>query len=445
MRKLYWDSLNYVNSFINYEKRLDNLTYEEKKFYLERMRYLLQLMGNPQDNLQAFHIAGTKGKGSTSAMIFSILKSAGYKVGLYTSPHLQSIRERIATHEGFISQEEFVDLIDYAKPYIEEAKKHPIFGSPTFFEVLTALAFLYFSMKKLDYVVIEVGLGGRLDATNVINPLISIITPIGFDHMHILGDTLEKIAFEKAGIIKEGKIVISSPQKKEAEEVIERVSRERNAVYYKVDDLFSWRKKEANLDGQKFLLEGRDIKEEFFIPLLGEHQIVNAVTAYGAIYVLKNRLNIDNEVVKKGFENVQWRGRFQIINKNPLIVVDGAHNVDSAMALKNTLESYVNFDRLFLICGIMKDKDAEKFLKILDPLVYSYNFIPLPSHRTRTPEELANIVKVFRPNAEINIYDNFSSAISFVNKKASPADLILITGSLYLAGEALDYFYGRLD
>jgi len=235
---LYWDSLNYVNSFINYEKRLDNLTYEEKKFYLERMRYLLQLMGNPQDNLQAFHIAGTKGKGSTSAMIFSILKSAGYKVGLYTSPHLQSIRERIATHEGFISQEEFVDLIDYAKPYIEEAKKHPIFGSPTFFEVLTALAFLYFSMKKLDYVVIEVGLGGRLDATNVINPLISIITPIGFDHMHILGDTLEKIAFEKAGIIKEGKIVISSPQKKEAEEVIERVSRERNAVYYKVGRSF---------------------------------------------------------------------------------------------------------------------------------------------------------------------------------------------------------------
>ena len=441
----YFERLNYLNSFINYEKRLDNITYEEKKFYLERMRYLLKLMGNPQDNLQAFHVAGTKGKGSTSAMIFSILKEAGYKVGLYTSPHLQSIRERISTHKGFISQEEFIDLIDYAKPYIEEAKKHPIFGPPTFFEVLTALAFLYFYIKKLDYVVIEVGLGGRLDATNVINPLVSIITPIGFDHMHILGNTIEKIAFEKAGIIKEGKIVISSIQKEEAEKVIAKVAKERNAIYYKIDNLFKWERKDFSLNGQRFLLSGKDINEEFFIPLLGEHQIVNAITAFGAIYLLRDKLSIDYETVREGFKKVQWRGRFQIVSKSPLTIIDGAHNVESAIALRDTLKNYVNFNRLFLICGLMKDKDAEGFLKILNPLVHSYNFVPLSSHRTRSPEELGNIVKSFNADANINLHTNFYEAINFVKKEASPEDLILITGSLYLAGEALNYFYGNLD
>lgn len=439
------ESLDYINSFINYEKQLNKLSYEEKKFFLERMRYLLDLMDNPHSKLKAFHVAGTKGKGSTSAMIFSILKEAGYRVGLYTSPHLQSLRERIASDKGIISQDEFAELVNTAKPFIEKAKKHSIYGAPTFFEILTALAFLYFSIKELDYVVIEVGLGGRLDATNVIRPLLSVITPIGYDHMHVLGDSLDKIAYEKAGIIKENIPVLSAPQKDEAWRVIKSVSLERKAPFYRVDYIYKWKKIDFSLEGQFFLLVDKEkrMEEKIFIPLLGEHQIVNAVTAYGAIDLLGSTLNIDSNVVKKGLAKTEWRGRFQIVSKKPLIVIDGAHNVDAALALRNTIENYVKFERLFLICGLMKDKDANNFLYTLDPLVYSYNFVPLQSHRTRSPEELYSIVS--STNKSINIYDNFNMAIENVSKEASPADLILITGSLYLAGEALDYFYGKLD
>lgn len=441
----YIQSLEYINSFINYEKQVDKLTYEEKKFYLERMRYLLNLMDNPHNKLSAFHVAGTKGKGSTSAMIFSILKEAGFKVGLYTSPHLQTLRERIVTNEGVITQKEFVDLVNIAKPYIEKAKKHPVYGSPTFFEVLTALAFLYFSLKKLDYVVIEVGLGGRLDATNVISPMISLITPIGYDHMHILGDTLEKIAYEKAGIIKENVPVVSAPQKEEAWKVIKDVSIKKRATCYRVDELYKWQEIEFSLEGQIFLLEKGNMKDRIFIPLLGKHQIINAVTAYGAIDILKNedKIDVGHDLIKKGLAKTEWRGRFQIISRKPLTILDGAHNVDSAMALRDTIKSYINFERLFLICGLMKDKDAHSFLNILDPIVYSYNFVPLQSHRTRSPEELSDIVISTKKN--INVYENFKTAIEEVNKKASPTDLILITGSLYLVGEALDYFYGKVD
>lgn len=238
----YKDALGYIYSFINYEKNLDKFTYEEKKFYLERMKHLLNLMGNPQNNFKSIHIAGTKGKGSTSAFIFSVLKEAGYKVGLYTSPHLQTLRERIRIDSGLISEEELVELVNIAKPYIEEAKKHPIYGSPTFFEVLTALSFLYFFIKKVDFAVIEVGLGGRLDATNVILPLVSVITPIGYDHMHILGNTLSQIAFEKAGIIKENIPVISSLQEEEAWNVIKKVAIERRAPIIRIDEKYSWRR-----------------------------------------------------------------------------------------------------------------------------------------------------------------------------------------------------------
>lgn len=441
----YIESLEYINRFINYERQIDRLSYEEKKFYLERMRYLLNLMDNPHHKISAFHVAGTKGKGSTSAMIFSILKEAGFKAGLYTSPHLQTLRERIATNDGMITQKEFVELVNIAKPYIEKAKEHPIYGSPTFFEVLTALAFLYFFIKKLDYVVIEVGLGGRLDATNVIKPIMSVITPIGYDHMHILGDTLEKIAYEKAGIIKKNIPVVSAPQKEEAWRVISSVSTEREAPCYRVDHLYKWQEIEFSLDGQSFCLEKGESKERIYIPLLGRHQIVNAVTAYGAIDILKHegKVNISYEYIKNGLAKTDWKGRFQIVNRSPLIIVDGAHNVDSAIALRDTISKYIDFDRLYLICGLMKDKDAIGFLNILDPIVYSYNFVPLQSHRTRSPEDLSNIVS--STNKNINVYENFKTAIEKINKKASPTDLILITGSLYLVGEALDYFYGKVD
>jgi dihydrofolate synthase/folylpolyglutamate synthase len=442
----YMDALGYIYSFINYEKNLDKFTYEEKKFYLERMKHLLNLMGNPQNNFKSIHIAGTKGKGSTSAFIFSVLKEAGYKVGLYTSPHLQTLRERIRIDSGLISKEELVELVNIAKPYIEEAKKHPIYGSPTFFEVLTALSFLYFFIKKVDFAVIEVGLGGRLDATNVILPLISVITPIGYDHMHILGNTLSQIAFEKAGIIKENIPVISSLQEEEAWNVIKKVAIERRAPIIKIDEKYSWQRLSFSNLGQEFSINDGSNEKIYFIPLLGNHQIINAVTAYGVFEVLKSKyfINIDNESIKKGFSKVEWRGRFQILKENPMIVLDGAHNISSAKALKDTVTEYTKYDRLFLICGMMKDKDTLGFVSTLDPLVYSYHFVPLPSNRTRKPDELSEMVRSFSTKDTFS-YVNFKEAYEDVIKKASPTDLILITGSLYLVGEALDYFFGKLD
>ncbi|MCS7201725.1 MAG: bifunctional folylpolyglutamate synthase/dihydrofolate synthase [Dictyoglomus sp.] len=438
----YKEAVNYLYSFINYERHLDQITYGEKKFYLERMNHLLNIMGNPHRFLKAFHIAGTKGKGSTSAMIFSVLKSKGYKVGLFISPHLQTIRERISTHDGLISKEEFVELIEDAKPYIEKAKEHPVYGPPTFFEVLTAIAFLYFYKKKLDFVVIEVGLGGRLDATNTIIPMVSIITPIGFDHMHILGNTLSEIAREKAGIIKEKVPLVCSPQDPSAWEVIKEVAINKKAPYFKVDDIYSWKKIASNLKEQIFVISGKEKEEIFSIPLLGAHQLVNAVCCYASLS-LNLFWEISSEDLRRGFSSVSWPGRFEIVKNEPLVVLDGAHNISSAIALRETLEDYVKFERLFLICGMMKDKDSYSFLNTLEPLVYSFHFLPLPSSRTRNPEDLGENVK--DRGKPIYFYKDFPSTFEDVYKRASPNDLILITGSLYLVGEARDYLLGKLD
>ncbi|MGB9857378.1 MAG: bifunctional folylpolyglutamate synthase/dihydrofolate synthase [Dictyoglomaceae bacterium] len=438
----YKEAVSYLYSFINYERHLDQMNYGEKKFYLERMNYLLDIMGNPHKFLKVFHVAGTKGKGSTSAMIFSVLKKAGYRVGLYTSPHLQTIRERISTHEGWISQEEFVEIIEEAKPFIAKAGEHPIYGPPTFFEVLTAIAFLYFYKKKLDFVVIEVGLGGRLDATNTIIPLVSIITPIGFDHMHILGNTLPEIAREKAGIIKEKVPLVCSPQDPSAWEVIREVALSKKAPYIKVDEVYNWKRVSSNLKEQIFVVSGNGKEEILSIPLLGAHQLVNAVSSYTSLN-LNLCWNISPENIKKGFSTVNWPGRFEIIQKEPLVVLDGAHNLSSAIALKETLEDYVRFERLFLICGMMKDKDSYSFLNTLEPLVNSFHFLPLPSPRTKKPEELGENVK--DKGKPIYFYKDFQSAFEDTYKKASPQDLILITGSLYLVGEARDYFFGKID
>jgi len=438
----YVNALNYIYGLINYERKLDKLNYDEKKFYLERMRYLLDIMGNPQKELKAFHIAGTKGKGSTSAMIFSILKSAGYKVGLYTSPHLQSIRERIVTHEGLISKEEFTGLMEEVKEYVDFASKHPVYGAPTFFEVLTASAFLYFYRKKLDFVVIEVGLGGRLDATNTIIPLVSIITPIGFDHMHILGNTLPEIAREKAGIIKYNVPLICAPQDPSAWEEIKKQALLKRAPYIKIDEVYSWKKVVSNLKEQIFTISKDNTDYIFSIPLLGEHQLVNAVCAFSALN-LNLKWYISLEDYKKGFSEVEWHGRFEVVQKDPLVIIDGAHNLSSAIALRETLEDYVRYKRLFLICGMMKDKDAYAFLNTLEPLVHSFHFLPLPSSRTRDANELAGLLN--NREKPVFTYKDFPSAFEDVYKKASPEDLILITGSLYLAGEARDYFFGKVD
>ncbi|MCX7845434.1 MAG: Mur ligase family protein, partial [Dictyoglomaceae bacterium] len=265
---------------------------------------------------------------------------------------------------------------------------------------------------------------------------------IGFDHMHILGNTLSEIAREKAGIIKEKVPLICSPQDPSAWETIREVAISKKAPYLKVDNVYNWKKIASNLKEQIFVISGNGKEEIFSIPLLGAHQLVNAVCCYASLS-LNLFWEVSSEDLKRGFSSVNWPGRFEIVKKEPLVVLDGAHNISSAIALRETLEDYVKFERLFLICGMMKDKDSYSFLNTLEPLVYSFHFLPLPSPRTKNPEDLGENVK--DKGKPIYFYKDFPSTFEDVYKKASPNDLILITGSLYLVGEARDYLLGEID
>ncbi|RKY04670.1 bifunctional folylpolyglutamate synthase/dihydrofolate synthase, partial [Candidatus Poribacteria bacterium] len=280
-------ALRYLESFFNYE-RDPARRYDSRRFNLERVRKLLAELGNPHDSgAEIVHIAGTKGKGSTAHMIESILRKAGYRTALYTSPHLVTPRERIRVEGEMIPEEEFAALVEEIKPVAERMRDDPDHGRLTFFEVYTAMAFSYFARKGAEVWVVETGLGGRLDATNVVSPLLTVITLIGFDHTQLLGDTLDRIAYEKAGIIKRGVPVVSAPQPPEAMEVIERRCSELGARLVKVEEACSARVRERSEKGTLFdaWVMGERY-EGLSLPLLGDHQVINALTAIAAIEAL---------------------------------------------------------------------------------------------------------------------------------------------------------------
>jgi len=382
-------------------------------FGLENTRKLAALTGNPQEKLRFIHVAGTNGKGSTCAMLESIYRSAGLRIGLFTSPHLVSFRERIQVNRQLIPEADLVRLVAEIQPLL---KQFPTDNHLTLFEVVTVIALKFFAEQKCDLVIWETGLGGRLDATNIVTPLASVITNIGFDHTQWLGDTLEKIAGEKAGIIKTGIPVVTATDEPSALAIIEKVAREKSAPLTKVD---------SGLGIQKWELS-----------LLGEHQKENAALALATVENLQKQIPVAEAQIRQGLATTNWPGRLQLIQKTNggKILLDGAHNLAGAKMLRATLEKNFPGAQLTLIFGALADKNWSDICRLLAPLATKILTVPVASARTADPHELATAFCSANPAAEIVICNNLSDAL--IASKDDP--FITITGSLYLVGEALE-------
>jgi len=434
----YQAALNYILSFADYER----MPRSALVFDLRRIQMLLDRLGHPQKAARSIHIAGTKGKGSTAAMIASILTQAGYRTGLYTSPHLLSITERIQIGGRAIAEGDFAGLVEMMKPEVEAVNASGGLGELTTFELLTTLAFAYFREREVDYQVLETGLGGRLDATNVVQPEVCAITSISFDHTDVLGDTLAQIATEKAGIIKSGSMVVGAPQSPGAMEVIERICRERGVGLVKVGSDVTWQRKDFSAGGQSFELSGLRGKYTLNIPLAGEHQLENAATAVAVVEALAERgAEVSPGSIAAGLERVHWPGRLQILKREPWFVVDGAHNDDSARRLVKALKQYFNFDRAFLIFGASSDKNIAGMVAELASLPDTVIVT-----RSRHPRALATdrLVSEFSKRGIIpEVAENVAAAVELALAKAKPADLIGATGSLFIVAEVLEYMLER--
>jgi dihydrofolate synthase/folylpolyglutamate synthase len=363
----YSATIAYLHSLTDYEKtRIERYTPETLD--LLRVEQLLAALGDPHARFPAVHIAGTKGKGSTAALVESCLRAAGYRTGFYTSPHLHTFRERIQVAGHKITREEVVALVEKVRPLIERIP------GVTTFEAITAIGFLYFARSDVDVAVVEVGLGGRLDATNVLMPEVSAITSLSLDHTYLLGDTLAEIAYEKAGIIKSGIPAISAPQRAEAIKVLETVCRERHAPLTEVGRDWDYDPGPADFDGQVFTVrflgdEGSELDGEYWMPLLGRHQLENGASAIAALHALRQRgFRIPNEAVHEGLRDVRWPGRLEILGHEPLVVVDCAHNPYSARVLRRALEEWFPGQRWVLIFGASADKDIAGMLEALLPI-----------------------------------------------------------------------------
>lgn len=353
-------ALDYLYSFVDYSlKHVSELA--KADFNLERMFALMEALGRPQQAYPIVHVAGTKGKGSTCALCASALTAAGYKTGLYTSPHLQDYCERIQVDGTPLAHEQLAALVDAIKPAVAKIPKL------TTFEITTAVGLLAFQRAGVEAAVVEVGLGGRLDATNVVRPRVSVITSLSLDHMAVLGDTLAKIAGEKAGIIKTGVPVVSSPQKEEAYEVLVRVAGERGASLSMVGRDVKFELLGSTLEGQSIRMTdvGRAAKLDVSLPLLGGHQMINASTAYLALKT--SGLPVSDEAIQKGFSQVKWPARFELVRREPPIIFDSAHNDDSFARLRETLEAHFPGREVTLIFGASEDKNIPGMFREIKP------------------------------------------------------------------------------
>ncbi|MFZ0828863.1 MAG: folylpolyglutamate synthase/dihydrofolate synthase family protein [Verrucomicrobiia bacterium] len=389
------------------------------EFGLENTFKLAALAGRPQDRLRFIHVAGTNGKGSTCAMLEGIYRAAGLRVGLFTSPHLVSFRERLQVNRQLIPESEVVRLVRELQPWLEQ---FPAGHHPTFFEVVTVMALDFFAVQKCDLVIWETGLGGRLDATNIVTPLAAVITNIALDHQQWLGDTVEKIAAEKAGIIKPGVPVITAAADPDALAVIEMTAREKNAPMIKV---ISAAEKLAAL-----------FRGAATLSLPGDHQQLNAALALAAVEGLQDKIPVSDAALRNGLQNVNWPGRLQLVTRpsGQNILLDGAHNVAGANALRDALEKNFPAMKRTLVLGVLQDKDWRHICETLAPLAVRIFTVPVASERTAEAQELARVCRAANPSAEVLACDSMAEALETI----AGADFAVVTGSLYLVGEALE-------
>ncbi|GKZ02391.1 bifunctional folylpolyglutamate synthase/dihydrofolate synthase [Paraclostridium bifermentans] len=422
---------------MNYNEALQFI-HESHKFGmrlgLDNIKKLLELLGDPQNNLKIIHVAGTNGKGSTCSFISSILKESGYKVGLYTSPFLETFTERIRVNGENISEEEVGKIVSLIKEKIEIMVSEG-YSYPTEFEIVTAMAFYYYNQEKVDFVALEVGLGGRYDATNVIDkPVVSAITSISLDHTGILGDTLAKIAFEKGGIIKENCPTIVYPQQEEASEVIKNICAEKKSKYIECD-FKNIEIKSSNINSQIYNcnINGKELRD-LEIKLIGDHQIKNSIVALNVIEYLNDIkiTNISEENIRKGLLGTKWPGRIEKISENPMFIIDGAHNEEGAKSLANSIDKYFENKNKILVIGMLEDKDIDS---VLDLLIPKFNKVI-----TTTPDNPRAIdanklkEKIERYNIEVTCKPNIKEAVDYALEISNKDDVIISAGSLYMIG-----------
>ncbi|HEY2588252.1 MAG TPA: folylpolyglutamate synthase/dihydrofolate synthase family protein [Tepidisphaeraceae bacterium] len=438
----YAKALRYLASLNDFE-RLRIVRYNSQNFDLDRMRALLKKLGNPHDAFKSVHIAGTKGKGSTCAMIASMLQACGYKVGLYTSPHLTDVRERIQINGAMIGQSDFARLVKLAEPIVDRMKPRA-----TYFDVLTAIAFKYFAEEEVDIAVIETGLGGRLDSTNVIKPEVTAITSISKDHMAQLGHTIAKIAEEKAGIFKAGIPAISVQQDAEADVVLKRVA-EKNGTSLEVTGQsieFSYRFESSRMQGphNRVCLTTANSKfEHLAVPLLGEHQAINCGLALSVIDRLKTRgFSISDAKAMEGLARTTIPGRMEMLCQMPRVVVDGAHNAASLDAMLRAIGQHIPYDSMVIIFGCCADKDVPGMLERIAAGADKVIFTRVNNIRTADPNELAaRYVEQYGKMAQVAA--TLEDALAIANRAVTKEDLITITGSFYLVGEAKKHFAAK--
>jgi dihydrofolate synthase/folylpolyglutamate synthase len=448
----YQEALDYLYSFVDYSLTRA-FRYSPENFDLARMHGFMDSLGRPQDTYPIIHIAGTKGKGSAASMIASALMSAGYSVGLYTSPHLQDYAERIQVDGQPIPHAELIKLVEEIKPLLEAGTKL------TTFELTTAIGMLYFARKKTTAVVLEVGLGGRLDATNIVTPNVSVITSLSYDHSQYLGETLAQIAAEKAGIIKQGVPVVVSPQKDEARLVIERIAAERESPLIQVGWDYLFAPLTRSLDGQSMLvwpssdqalvdayIESGGLQEweptRLSIPLLGYHQVENAATAYAALRVARGSgLQVDGSAIREGFLQADWPARFEILQQSPPVVVDSAHNRDSALKLRLALDDYFPGRAVILVFGASEDKDIEGMFAELLPRVQQVIATRSFHPRSANPDDLVEPVHRFgRP---VRVVPAVEDALEEALRIADNDALVLVAGSIFIAAGARETWFNK--
>ena len=426
----YQQALDYIYSFVDFSRtHQENLSPEN--FDLSRMIQFMELMGSPQDDFPTLHIAGSKGKGSVSAFCASVLQKAGYQVGLYTSPHLRDFEERIQINQQPMPRELLVSYIEEIKPAVSRIQ------GLTTFEIMTGLGFLHFSRQGVDIAVIEVGLGGRLDATNIITPQVSVITSLYLDHITILGDTLEQIAFEKGGIIKPGVPVVLAPQEKSALGVIREIARENQARLVEVGRDLTFKPLSRSLAGQVFEIRAGESQSgfEFTIPLLGQYQILNAATAYAALDLLREKgFPLNTEDINSGFGEVNWPARFEVLRVHPPLIVDSAHNPASISKLRETIDDFFPELDLILIFGISEDKQLDGMLKEILPRTTLLITTQADHPRAMDPDQLARRAEGYE--CEVEVVPVVSEALQRGLSAAGKRGLVVVSGSIFVAASA---------
>ena len=433
--KDYTSALDYIYSFIDFSLT-KNLRYSPEKFNLDRMFRFMDLLGNPQNNYKVIHVAGTKGKGSICAMITAILTQAGFRVGFYSSPHMINFTERIRIGDKEISEKDIVNYCNQFSSHIDQIQ------NLSTFEIITGLAFQYFSDHKVDFAVVEVGMGGRLDATNVVKPIITAIASISIDHTRVLGRSLKKITSEKAGIIKPGIPVVMASQKKEAKEVIKQTSIKNNARLISVQDCCNYLIKSMSLRGQQVtIFFEKDCSDdsqlndslEFFFPLIGDHQIDNAITAIVVVRALiEMGWQIEDEDIRKGMSTLKWQGRFEILSENPLVIIDGAHNVDSFIKLRKTIEKYLPDKQITMLFGVSEDKQVRQMLMEIRPAIHYLGGGGGGGARAMNPYSVEKIA--IQLGYDCMVEADISKAVEMLGNVGKTNSAIIASGSLFIAG-----------